>query len=65
MLEQSFDLVTQFTVFGSLLDNQLRLVAAEMHRVLKPGCLILWYDLQLFSKCQAFSSCALFLDLQS
>lgn len=41
----SFDLVSQFVVFSSILDPELRkAVAAEMLRVLKPdGCLI-WYD---------------------
>jgi ubiquinone/menaquinone biosynthesis C-methylase UbiE len=40
-----FDLVAQFTVFSSILDEQIkRRVAAEMRRVLRPGGLILWYD---------------------
>jgi SAM-dependent methyltransferase len=41
----SIDLVTQFTVFSSILDTQVRNeVAAEMLRVLRPGGRILWYD---------------------
>jgi ubiquinone/menaquinone biosynthesis C-methylase UbiE len=43
--DASFDLVTQFTVFSSILDEDMRArVAAEMLRVLKPGGHILWYD---------------------
>jgi len=42
---ESFDLVSQFTVFTSILDPGLkRAVAAEMLRVLKPGGGILWFD---------------------
>jgi len=42
---QSIDLVLQFTVFTSILDNALRrAVAREMVRVLKPDGLIIWYD---------------------
>jgi len=41
----SFDVVCQFTVFTSVLDEQLRArMAQEMLRVLKPGGFILWYD---------------------
>jgi ubiquinone/menaquinone biosynthesis C-methylase UbiE len=41
----SFDLVTQFTVFTSILDRQMQQqIAAEMQRVLKPGGSILWFD---------------------
>lgn len=41
----SFDLVTQFTVFSSILDEGVRAaVAAEMRRVLRPGGRIFWYD---------------------
>jgi hypothetical protein len=41
-----FDLVLQYTVFTSVLDDQVRTnLANEMLRVLrKPGGLILWYD---------------------
>ena len=41
----SFDLVLQYTVFTSILDDTVKSdVAQEMRRVLKPGGLILWYD---------------------
>jgi SAM-dependent methyltransferase len=41
----SFDLVSQFTVFSSILDASLRRrAAAEMLRVLRPGGFVLWYD---------------------
>lgn len=40
-----FDMVVQFTVFTSILNNEMkRKVAAEMLRVLKPDGVILWYD---------------------
>jgi SAM-dependent methyltransferase len=40
-----YDLVSQFTVFSSILDAGVRRRAAgEMLRVLKPGGLVLWYD---------------------
>ena len=43
--DASFDLVTQFTVFSSVLDAAVRrAIAAEMLRVLRPGGRILWYD---------------------
>ncbi len=43
--EASFDLIAQYTVFSSILDEQVRHnIAAEMRRVVKPGGLILWYD---------------------
>jgi SAM-dependent methyltransferase len=43
--DQSFDCVTQFTVFTSILAPPVRrAIAREMLRVLKPGGLILWYD---------------------
>lgn len=42
---ESFDLVSQFTLFTSILNDTLKsAIAAEMLRVLKPGGLILWYD---------------------
>lgn len=45
--DHSFDLVSQFTVFSSILDGDLRRrLALEMKRVLKPGGYILWYDMQ-------------------
>lgn len=41
----SFDLLTQFTVFSSILDCEVqRAIAGEMLRVLRPGGHILWYD---------------------
>jgi SAM-dependent methyltransferase len=41
----AFDLVTQFTLFTSILDIKVkREIATEMLRVLKPDGLILWYD---------------------
>ena len=40
-----FDLVLQFTVFSSVLDQGLRQrIAAEMWRVLRAGGAVLWYD---------------------
>ena len=40
-----FDLVLQYTVFTSILDDTVkRNIAREMRRVLKPDGLILWYD---------------------
>jgi SAM-dependent methyltransferase len=46
--DDRFDLVLQFTVFTSILDDGVRQsVAAEMLRVLRPGGRILWYDFWL------------------
>ncbi len=43
-----FDLLLQFTVFTSILQEEMRRsIAKEMVRVLKPGGLILWYDYRL------------------
>lgn len=43
--DTSFDLVAQYTVFSSILNEQVRHnIAAEMRRLIKPGGLILWYD---------------------
>lgn len=40
-----FDLVLQFTVFTSVLEESLRQsMAQEMWRVLRPGGAVLWYD---------------------
>jgi SAM-dependent methyltransferase len=40
-----FDIVLQYTVFSSILDDGVKAaVAREMRRVLKPGGMILWYD---------------------
>lgn len=42
---ESFDIVTQFTMFTSILDDGMKLnVAKEMLRILKPDGIILWYD---------------------
>ena len=41
----SFDIVTQVTVFTSILDSNMKQnIAREMLRVLKPDGIILWYD---------------------
>ncbi len=43
--DESFDIVMQFTVFTSILDEKMkRRIASEMLRVLKPDGIILWYD---------------------
>jgi ubiquinone/menaquinone biosynthesis C-methylase UbiE len=43
--DASFDLVLQFTLFTSVLNDEVkRAIAAEMMRVLAPGGRILWYD---------------------
>jgi ubiquinone/menaquinone biosynthesis C-methylase UbiE len=42
---ESFELVTQFTMFTSIVeDGMKRSIAMEMLRVLKPHGIILWYD---------------------
>lgn len=44
--DDSFDLVCQFTVFSSILEDQIRRrLVSEMQRVLAPGGHLLWYDL--------------------
>jgi ubiquinone/menaquinone biosynthesis C-methylase UbiE len=44
----SFDLVLQYTVLTSILDEGIkRNIANEMRRVLKPGGAIIWYDFWL------------------
>jgi SAM-dependent methyltransferase len=44
----SFNLVMQFTVFSSILDDNVKAnLAREMMRVTHPGGLILWYDFWL------------------
>jgi SAM-dependent methyltransferase len=46
--DDSFHLVSQFTVFSSILDPALqRQVAEEMLRVVKPDGAILWFDLRV------------------
>ena len=43
----AFDLVSQLVVFSSVLDSDVRhWMATEMDRVLKPGGILLWYDLK-------------------
>ena len=43
--EQSFDVISQFTVFSSILDSSMKQqVASEMLRVLKDDGCIIWYD---------------------
>lgn len=45
--DQSFDVVTQYTVLSSIADPGVRLrIAAEMLRVLRPGGRILSYDMR-------------------
>lgn len=45
---QQFDLLIQYTVFSSILDDNLKArLALDMVRVLKPGGMILWYDFWL------------------
>jgi len=44
--DESFDLVTQFTLFSSILDPSLKVaIARQMLRILKPEGIIVWYDL--------------------
>jgi SAM-dependent methyltransferase len=46
--DAAFDLISQFTVFTSILDGSLRQsISSEMRRVLKPGGWVLWYDYRL------------------
>jgi ubiquinone/menaquinone biosynthesis C-methylase UbiE len=41
----AFDIVFQFTVVTSVLENHIRReIAAEIHRVLRPGGYFIWYD---------------------
>ena len=43
--DQAFDLTMQFTVFSSILDDQIRVnLANEIHRVTKSDGLIIWSD---------------------
>jgi ubiquinone/menaquinone biosynthesis C-methylase UbiE len=43
--DATFDLVSQFTMMTSVLDNAIRkTIASEMIRILRPGGYILWYD---------------------
>ena len=44
--DESFDLVSQFTCFSSILDMEMRKnIAIEIKRVLKPKGWIIWYDM--------------------
>ncbi len=44
----SYDIVLQSTVFSSILDSDMRRQAAsEMLRVLKPGGIVIWYDMRI------------------
>jgi ubiquinone/menaquinone biosynthesis C-methylase UbiE len=44
----SFDLVSQFTLFTSILSDPVKKkIASEMIRVLKPGGVILWFDFRI------------------
>lgn len=46
--DAEFDIVAQFTLFSSVLSSAVRReVASEMLRVLRPGGLIIWYDLRV------------------
>ena len=46
--EASFDLVLCFTLFTSILDDDVaRRVAGEVRRVLRPGGALLWYDFRV------------------
>jgi ubiquinone/menaquinone biosynthesis C-methylase UbiE len=46
--DNSFDLTLQYTVFSSILDDQIKTnIASEMMRVCKPNGLIIWYDFWL------------------
>lgn len=43
----SFDVALTFTVFSSIADDQVaRAIAAELHRVIRPGGFVVWYDLR-------------------
>ena len=43
--DESVDMVTQFTMFTSILDRTVKAAAAaEMVRIVRPGGIILWYD---------------------
>jgi len=45
---ESFDVVSQFVVFTSILDRDVkRAVAAEMMRILKPDGVIIWHDFRV------------------
>lgn len=44
---ETFDVVTSFTVFSSVLDHEIQgRIARELTRVLRPGGFVLWYDMR-------------------
>ena len=46
--DNSFDLVSQFTMFSSILNDKVkRRIASEMLRVVKPSGVILWFDFRV------------------
>lgn len=45
--DQQFDVALQYTVFSSLPDSAMIAVSAEVQRVVRPGGMLLWYDLRL------------------
>jgi SAM-dependent methyltransferase len=45
---RTFDVVVCYTVFSSVLDDEIAgAIATEIDRVLRPGGILLWYDLRL------------------
>jgi SAM-dependent methyltransferase len=51
----SFDIVLQANVFTSVLDEDMRqAMAGEMLRVLRPGGVIVWYDLFMRNGCNSY-----------
>lgn len=55
--DEMFDLVMQFMCLSSVLDNSVRhRIAKEMWRVLRPGGIVLSYDLRTIPKVGAFST---------
>jgi len=46
--DESFDLVSTFVVFSSVLSDQMtRNISREINRLLRPGGALVWYDLRL------------------
>ena len=46
--DESFDIVSQFTVFSSVLDEDMRVsMASEMRRVVRANGVIVWYDFRV------------------
>ena len=55
--DNTFDIISQFTVFSSILDKAVqKAISSEMQRVLKPGGSILWYDLRKHSQNPALTA---------